>query len=198
VLGLSAEDNLAPKVRYLAEELGLGRDGAAKVIVRFPSVLGLSVEENLAPKVRYLSEEWAGLEYLLGGEWAGAVKVIAIILASPTLLGMSIENKLRPTLRFAEEHFPDSDSANLASLATYSLAGRLEPRVQLLRRHGQAGRFAASTIGRLTNETFCEKVGIAIEDYDAEVAACVKEHAANTRAPKPGAGPRVAGRVRVR
>ena len=57
MLGFSAEHNLGPKVRYLAEELGLGRDGAVKVITKCPQVLGMSVEDNIAPKVRYLAEE---------------------------------------------------------------------------------------------------------------------------------------------
>jgi len=44
-------------------------------------------------------------------------------------------------------------------------------------RYGQAGRFPASSIGRFTNVTFCDKLGITMEDYDAEAAACVREHA---------------------
>ena len=44
-------------------------------------------------------------------------------------------------------------------------------------RYGQAGRFPASSVSRFTNATFCELVGIMAEEYDAEVAACVREHA---------------------
>ena len=57
LLRLSVEHNLNPKLRYLAEEVGLGRDGAAKVILRCPQVLGFNVECNLTPKVRFLVEE---------------------------------------------------------------------------------------------------------------------------------------------
>ena len=168
------EDNIAPKVRYLAEELGLGKDGAVKVIAGCPSMLGMSVEDNISPKVRYLAEEVG----------AGREGAAALILLCPTLFNYSIERKLRPTLRFLLEHFPDTNAARLASLARYSLAVRLVPRVRLLQRHGQAGRFAASYIGMLTNDKFCEKVGIMKEEYDAEVAACVREYA--EKQPGPG------------
>jgi hypothetical protein len=43
-------------------------------------------------------------------------------------------------------------------------------------------------MGRFTNETFCEKVGITMEEYNAEVAACVREHAEKPPAPEAGAG----------
>jgi hypothetical protein len=37
--------------RYLAEEAGLGRDGAAAVIAGDPRMLGYSIEKNIAPAV---------------------------------------------------------------------------------------------------------------------------------------------------
>ena len=104
------------------------------------------------------------------------------------MLSYSIERKLRPTLRFLVEHFPDTNAAKLVTLATYSLAGRLMPRVRLLQRHGQAGRLAASTIGQFTNEKFCKKVGVTLEEYDAEVAACVREYAEKHPSPAAGGG----------
>jgi len=55
-------------------------------------------------------------------------------------------------------------------------------------RYGQAGRFPASSVSRFTNATFCELVGIMAEEYDAEVAACVREHAEKPPAPEAGAG----------
>ena len=55
-------------------------------------------------------------------------------------------------------------------------------------RYGQAGRFPASSMGRFTSETFCEKVGITMEEYDAEVAACVREHAEKHLGPETEAG----------
>jgi hypothetical protein len=123
------EYNIAPKVRYLEEELGLGRDGAANVIARCPQVLSMSAEESIAPKVKFLAEE-AG---------AGREGAAAIILARPAPLRLSIERKLRPTLRFVEDDFPDTILDVTMSLATNSLAGRLVPRVRLLQRWGGAG-----------------------------------------------------------
>jgi mTERF domain-containing protein len=168
VLGLSVEDNVAPKVRYLEEEVGLGRAGAVEVITRHPKVLSLSVEDNIAPKVQFLAEE-------VGAGREGAAD---IILQQPTMLSLSIERKLRPTLRFALEHFPDANAADIIpNIATHSLAGRLVPRMRLLRKHGEAGRFAASTMAKLTPAEFCARVGVTEEEYDAEVAECVREHA---------------------
>jgi len=167
VLGFSVDDNLAPKVRYLEEELGLGRDGAAKLITQCPPVLGLSVEDNIAPKLRFLAEE-------VGAGREGAAD---IILAHSTMLGYSIERKLRPTLRFLVENFPHTPAAKMVWLSVYSLAGRLVPRVRLLQKHDQTGRFAASSMAVLTPADFCEKVGVTMDEYDAEVAACKMEYA---------------------
>ena len=44
-------------VQYLVEELGLGQEGANKVVGDYPRVLSMSVEENLKPTVPYLAEE---------------------------------------------------------------------------------------------------------------------------------------------
>ena len=154
-------------MRYLAEDVGLGRDGAAKVITAIPQVLSLSVEKNLRPKVMFLVEE-AG---------AGREGAAVIIMKDPSLLRKSVELNLRPTLRFLLDNFPDISGSQAMLLASYSLSGRLVPRVRLLQRHGQAGHFAASTMAVRKPATFCAMVGIKIEEYDAEVAACEKEHA---------------------
>jgi hypothetical protein len=102
LLRLSVEHNLNPKLRYLAEEVGLGRDGAAKVILRCPQVLGFNVECNLTPKVRFLVEETG----------AGREGAADLILAYPSLLCMSIERTLRPTLCFLVENFPETNAAD--------------------------------------------------------------------------------------
>ena len=86
------------------------------------------------------------------------------------------------------ENFPDANAAKMVQLARYSLAGRLEPRLRLLRRHGQAGRFAASTMATSSPAKFCEKVGVTIEEYDAEVVACEREHAEKHASPDAGGG----------
>jgi hypothetical protein len=56
-MGCSVEDTLVPLVRYLEEELGLGKDGASKLVKVFPDVLGLSVNDDIVPTVRYLEDE---------------------------------------------------------------------------------------------------------------------------------------------
>ena len=178
MLRYSVDDNVAPKVRYLSEELGLGRAGAMKVITWCPTVLGMSVDVNIALKVRFLAEE-------VGAGREGAAH---IILKHPTMLNYNIESKLRPTLRFLSERFPDTNAAKLVCLASYSLAGRLVPRVQLMRKHGKAGRFATSSMATYTPAKFCEKVGITEEEYDAEVAACVGEHAEKLLSHEGGGG----------
>ena len=59
----------------------------------------------------------------------------------------------------------------------------------LLLKYDQAGRFAASTMAVLTPADSCEQVGVMMEEYDAEVAACVMEHAEMThRGAEAGAG----------
>jgi len=165
VLGYDVGKNLAPAVRYLAEDMGLGREGAAKLITTLPQVLGLSVEDNITPKVRYLAEELGlgkdgaakliarcpqVLSYSVDDNIALKVRFLAevagtgregaaeIILARPALLRLSIDRNLRPTLRFVEDNFPDTSLAVTMSLATHSLAGRLVPRVRLLQRWGCA------------------------------------------------------------
>ena len=166
VLNFSMEDHLRPKVRYLVEEVGLGNEGAAKVITGFPQVLSLSVDDNLWPKLRFLVEE-AG---------AGPEGAADIILAYPTLLASSIERNLRPRLHFLLEIFPGIRGVQAMRLPLVSLAGRLMPRVRLLQRQGQAGRFVASSMAVITTAEFCAKVGIKIEEYAAEVEVCKREH----------------------
>ena len=108
--------NLAATVRYLEEEMGRGRDGPAKAVTKFPSVLGFSVDDHLATKGRFLAEA-AG---------AGREGAADIILAYPTL-------------RCLSENFPDTNAAEIMYLATYSLAGRLEPRVRCCRGTARRG-----------------------------------------------------------
>ena len=56
------DSDLKPAVQqYLAEELGLGREGAAKVVRRQPAVLGLSVEANINPKLAFISLHFANI-----------------------------------------------------------------------------------------------------------------------------------------
>jgi len=202
-LGMSVENNIAPKVRYLVVDVGLGREGAVKVITRCPQVLGYSVENNIAPTVRYLEEEMGlgkegaakvifkfpsllgysvdnnlrpTVEFLAEEAGAGHEGAADIILSSPSLLGLSIERNLRPTLHFLLEKFPGTSGVQAINLSTHSLAGKFVPRVRLPERHGMTGRFSASIIATYTTVKFCEKVGITTEEYDAEVARCKMDH----------------------
>jgi hypothetical protein len=75
--------------RYIKQELGLGKDEAAKVISKFPNLLGSSVENTITPIVQYLEEE-VGL---------GKDETVKVITKFPNLLGLSVENALAPTVR---------------------------------------------------------------------------------------------------
>jgi hypothetical protein len=187
VLGMSVKNNIAPKVRYLQEEMGLGKEGAAKVIFKFPKLLGYSVDNNLRPTVKFLVEE-AG---------AGPEGAADIILQIPSLLGMSIELNLRPTLHFLVDNFPGISGVQAMKLAAHSLVGKLLPRVRLLESVGQTGRFAASSVAVLTTPKFCEKVGVTLEEYNAEVEVCKIEHQEMYPSPA-GAAAEEAGKLMAR
>ena len=88
VLGLSVEDNLAPKVMFLVEDAGAGREGAADIILTQPSLLSMSIERNLRPKLHFLLDKFPGT--------SGAQ---AMKLALHSLAG-----KLMPRMRLLESH----------------------------------------------------------------------------------------------
>jgi len=115
---------------FLAEEAGLGKDGAAKVIVGYPQLLGFSVEKNIAPAVRFLTEQ-----LVLGRE--GAAKVITEF-PDLLLLGGSVESTFAPTVRYlSEEMGLGMDGAVKAVMTSPQLLGcsverTLEPAMRYL------------------------------------------------------------------
>ena len=57
-MSLSLERNIVPTVQFLAEELELGVEGAARCVAQRPMILAYSVERKLRPTVEYLTAEF--------------------------------------------------------------------------------------------------------------------------------------------
>ena len=72
---LSVEDDLAPVVAFLREELGASRAGIRALVQAYPRVLGYDVEARLAPLVVCLSD-------------LGVEDPVALLQARPSLLGL--------------------------------------------------------------------------------------------------------------
>jgi len=162
---------------YLAEEVGLGRDGAAEVITTYPDLLGLSVEKNIAHTVKFLEEE--GVPFLVEEDGAGREGAADIILKIPSLLGLDVERTLQQNLRnlqksktFYNAHGP----AARLEIANQFIAMPIVARLRLLESIGQAGTFAAFNIIELTDKAFCKRVGVQEKQYDAELSAYFTKH----------------------
>lgn len=57
LLASSVERTLKPKLDWLAEGLGLGREGAVAMVLRCPGLFTFSIENNLMPKAAYFVDE---------------------------------------------------------------------------------------------------------------------------------------------
>ena len=166
LLALSSRDSVAPKVAFFANELGLGEDGAAALVAKSPATLCLSLERNLRPTAAFLAKE-LGL---------GRARAAKLILSRPNVLAYSIDNKLRPTVAYlTHSFFPTCDAYDAAMLCTYSLRGRIAPRVRALQRAGLMATassdpaFAPTYVMCASDARFCEMAGIERERYDAFV-----------------------------
>jgi mTERF domain-containing protein len=85
LLGLSVENNIRPKIRFLVEEVGITNVG--QVIGSFPNILGYSVENNMRPKLEYLSK------HILKVPMS---KLGRPLEKCPQLLGYSLEKRIKP------------------------------------------------------------------------------------------------------
>jgi mTERF domain-containing protein len=171
LLAVSVDGAARPKLAYLADALDIGADRAANIVAKSPGVLSLSVEKNVAPTIRFLAEE---LE--LGV--AGAAKVVE---SRPNVLAYSVDNKLRPTVAYlTHEFFPACDAYAAVMLVSYSLKGRIVPRVRTLRKKGLMARGVGAGGGDArpctatyamtrTDAAFCALAGIDAETYEREV-----------------------------
>ena len=92
LLMLSVENNIAPKFRFLSEELGFGREGARAILTKAPQLIGLD-EDNVRPKVNFLVED-------LGLSRESAM---AMVIRFPPLLTYDLENNLMPTAAFLRD-----------------------------------------------------------------------------------------------
>ena len=91
------------------------------MVLTLPQLLGLSVEDNLAPKLEFLARE-IGLSHAELREW---------VVKNPATLGLSLANRYRPRIEACRA--AGVDAKRVLSYATQ------------------------------TDETFCEKIGIAPE-----------------------------------
>ena len=164
LFALSSRDSVAPKVAFFANELGLGEDGAAALVAKSPATLCLSLERNLRPTAAFLAKE------------LGLGRAAKLILSRPNVLAYSIDNKLRPTVAYlTHSFFPTCDAYDAAMLCTYSLRGRIAPRVRALQRAGLMATassdpaFAPTYVMCASDARFCEMAGIERERYDAFV-----------------------------
>jgi len=87
LLTLTVDGNMAPRVLYMADTLGMGPLGAKKVLGSCPSLFGVS-ERNLGTKFHYFSET-------LGLGCEGAIRSI---LMFPDVLSYSLEYNVIPTV----------------------------------------------------------------------------------------------------
>ena len=163
LFALSLTESVAPKLAFFANELGLGEDGAARLAAKSPSILCLSPERNIRPTARFLEKE-LGL---------GPKRAAKLILSRPNVLAYSIDNKLRPTVAYlTHSFFPTCDAYDAAMLCTYSLRGRIAPRVRALQRAGLMATaasdpaFAPNTVMCASDARFCEMAQIERESYD--------------------------------
>ena len=128
VLGYSFA-NLEPKLAALQQRLGLSEAELKKVVLGRPTTLGNSFEESLEPSL-------AALQQRLGLSEAELKKVV---LGLPAVLGLSFEKNLLPKLDFLQEECCLTGEVKelrdrivtAPAMLSYSLEGRLRPRVEL-------------------------------------------------------------------
>ena len=161
LLSLSVEDNLAPKLDWLQTRLDLDAGQLRKIVLRAPAVLGYSVEDNMEPTL-----EW--LQRRLDLDEAQLTKVV---LGTPPLLGLSVDN-MAPKLAYLEREIGLSRAelgewvVNSPTILAYSLEKRYRPRIEACRAAGVDAKRVLSYATQ-TDEAFCERVGMTLEDFEA-------------------------------
>ena len=81
-----APDNMAPRVTWLLEEVGMTPEEVVHTVSRLSQLFSLSVDNSLRPKYRYLCKELRGNK--------------AMLLQSPTFLSLSLAARIKPRHRF--------------------------------------------------------------------------------------------------
>ena len=170
ILALSV-DSVAKTVEFFARDLGIGGDRAVRLVAKAPAVLSLSLERNIVPTIDFLA-----VELDLGME--GAIKCIE---TRPQLLAYSLERNVRPTVKYlVDEFFPACDVFDAVQLVTYSLKGRIVPRVRILRRKGMMSEQSLhkpSYVVCMRDDQFQRLTGVTPDEYAVEVTRAKDEDA---------------------
>lgn len=163
LFALSVKNSIVPKLNFFANELGLGASGAARLVTKSPATFHLSLERNIAPTTTFLATE-LGL---------GRERAAKLIQSRPTVLAYSIDTKLRPTVAYlTHSFFPTCDAYDAAMLTTYSLRGRIVPRVRALRSKGLMATafkdpaFKVTYVMCASDARFCAMAEMEREKYD--------------------------------
>ena len=93
VLGLSVDDNIAPKLEWLRGTLGLDAADLRGLVARQPSLLHLSVDANLAPTVAWFTDSPRGPRLTPS-------ELRKLVLALPAALCYSTRDNLEPKFAF--------------------------------------------------------------------------------------------------
>ena len=160
-LSYSIDNNLAPTIDWLKANFSLTEAELKTLVLRFPIVLGYSIDDNLAPTLSWLTSR-----LLLTN-----AQLKTLILGLPPVLGLSVDANLSPTIDFFEHelNIRGSDLRELiltmpARLA-YSLSKRYRPRLAACRAVGADLRLVL-TCADHTDEQFCKRRGLTLEDYE--------------------------------
>jgi mTERF domain-containing protein len=88
-------------------------------------------------------------------------------------LAYSLERNVRPTVKYlVDEFFPACDVFDAVQLVTYSLKGRIVPRVRILRRKGMMSEQSLhkpSYVVCMRDDQFQRLTGVTPEEYAVEV-----------------------------
>ncbi|CAJ1934222.1 unnamed protein product [Cylindrotheca closterium] len=124
LLHLSAENNLAPKIRFLLQELDLKQEELKKIVTGCPPILGYSFE-NLSSKLSFFTDTMGFTKK----------ECRDILLELPRVIASSVETGLIPRLQFLRQEIriPNSDIRKIVKknprVLTMSVEHNLQPKL---------------------------------------------------------------------
>jgi mTERF domain-containing protein len=149
VLQYSVQTVWKPKLKFLETsilQLERSKD-AARMVSSYPPILWLR-QDLLSDKLGFLQ---ATLEL-------SKAELRYLVTSFPQLLGLSIEQNLKPKCQFLLQHMSLEQLREFClyqpSLLAYSLAGRLRPRIGLLRSHAIEIGYSPPYLMSLSDEKF--------------------------------------------
>jgi mTERF domain-containing protein len=149
VLQYSVQTVWKPKLKFLETsilQLERSKD-AARMVSSYPPILWLR-QDLLSDKLDFLQ---ATLEL-------SKAELRYLVTSFPQLLGLSIEQNLKPKCQFLLQHMSLEQLREFClyqpSLLAYSLAGRLRPRIGLLRSHAIEIGYSPPYLMSLSDEKF--------------------------------------------